>query len=645
MALGGFHRWHSRHSRPAACQGVALMLTLFAVAAAVVLSCGFLASQATTSGIARNVDGKNQARAVAETGLTLAIRHMKSDTTWRTTKPHGSWFTGQALLGGTLDITVEDGVDSDGDGIVEGDGDLTDDSNEPVTITATGRYHETSHRVRAVLTATTTNFQVVLMIVPDAASLGATDLARKTILEALGWQVNPLSQSVNQTDFDEALDEATVIYVSSTVTSTSLASKVKDSELGAVIEAGSLWDDLGICSAAATAVSDSMINITNNTHYITTGLSTGSNVLFNSNQPLQRASGSIAAGDVMLAKQVGSGTNRMLDVLEVGSTMHGGGTAEGRRVFLPWGSTALSPSELTDTGKSILERALNWAAGFDEPGSVMTNSIRVNKEVKMKTSAKIDSFRASSGAYSLTNNGSEVVMTVNAKSSNKIDLSNDSTIRGDVAIGVGGATGSVIKLTNNATITGTKTVQSSNAIIPAITTPTDLGSSTGDITYSSGTTTLSSNLHCNKLTLSNSAILQISGHITILADKDVTVQDSAQIKILSSSSLTFYGKKKITFKGTSQGNVNTFAPSKFQIYAKGNKTLSFEGSSSVYATVVGSTRTLTIKDTAHLHGTFIGSKIDMQGSGILSMDATSTAVLAGQGGSSVTYAERWVEEP
>ena len=60
------------------------MLTLITVAMAFVLSHSFLASQAPTTAIVQNICNHSRARAIAETGLELAIVEVKRNASWRT---------------------------------------------------------------------------------------------------------------------------------------------------------------------------------------------------------------------------------------------------------------------------------------------------------------------------------------------------------------------------------------------------------------------------------------------------------------------------------------------------------------------------------------------------------------------------------
>jgi len=89
---------------------------------------------------------------VAESGLELAIAYIRANEDWRTDQSHGTWVTDQSFGDGTFTIVGEDGEDTDGDGTVDGDGDLGDDPDDLLTLTVTGKVSGTTHIARALVT-------------------------------------------------------------------------------------------------------------------------------------------------------------------------------------------------------------------------------------------------------------------------------------------------------------------------------------------------------------------------------------------------------------------------------------------------------------------------------------------------------------
>ncbi|MFW6060010.1 MAG: DUF7305 domain-containing protein [Phycisphaeraceae bacterium] len=132
-------------------RGVAVLLTLIALSMATILSLSFIASQSTSTPIAENVQHHGPARMIAESGLVNAVEYVRTDPDWRTERSEGVWIRDAPFEGGTFTIEGYDGRDEDDDSQIEGDGDLADDSSDPVTLIAIGRFEGVTAEVRAEL--------------------------------------------------------------------------------------------------------------------------------------------------------------------------------------------------------------------------------------------------------------------------------------------------------------------------------------------------------------------------------------------------------------------------------------------------------------------------------------------------------------
>ena len=100
-----------------------MLLVLFAVAIASILALSFMRSSRPTAAVAANIDRHAEARALAESGLKLAINYVKENSDWRTAMPYGLWLEDQGLGGGVFSVY---GTDDDGD--------LTDDDSDQVLL-------------------------------------------------------------------------------------------------------------------------------------------------------------------------------------------------------------------------------------------------------------------------------------------------------------------------------------------------------------------------------------------------------------------------------------------------------------------------------------------------------------------------------
>lgn len=197
----------------------------------------------------------------------------------------------------------------------------------------------------------------VLFVVNNSSSLEAQESAKRTLMQGWGYIVTPISASASQAAFDAALRAASCVYISETVLSGDVGTKLTGTVVGIVCEESSLSDELGI-SASMSTITDSQMNVINTTHYITSGLSSGTNTLFSASQPVRFLSGSLG-GFTVLGQRVG-GTEPVMVVMEPGATLTPSGTAAGRRVYLPWGNTGMNINQLNTAGQTIMRRSIEW---------------------------------------------------------------------------------------------------------------------------------------------------------------------------------------------------------------------------------------------------------------------------------------------
>ncbi len=204
----------------------------------------------------------------------------------------------------------------------------------------------------------------LLFVVPNAAGLAYQDRVRRDLMESWGYMVALITASDSQANFDAAADTSDIAYITENVYSADLNTKLKSSALGFVNEERALHDDYGFSSAEGS-FDDSQIDITDNSHYITSVFNTGLLNILSSASELQTATGTLAAGGQVLSEQPSS-SNAALLIIERGGALYGGGNAAGRRVYLPWGRNNFEFSQLNDQGKTLMRRAIEWAAGHGE---------------------------------------------------------------------------------------------------------------------------------------------------------------------------------------------------------------------------------------------------------------------------------------
>ena len=204
----------------------------------------------------------------------------------------------------------------------------------------------------------------VLLVVANPSSLDSQETAKKTLIESWGHTVNLIDESDSQTNFDIAIAANDVAYVPQEIDTANLGTKLTSASIGVVNEDGQLVDELGI-SQDKLFKERMEIDVLDNSHYITQPFTTGLLNFVSSNQPVHMLSGTIAPGLTALAQSfnTGSNWNPSLGVISAGGELYGGTSAAGRRVQLPWAGTAFDINALTDDGRSIMERAIEWGAG------------------------------------------------------------------------------------------------------------------------------------------------------------------------------------------------------------------------------------------------------------------------------------------
>jgi len=200
----------------------------------------------------------------------------------------------------------------------------------------------------------------VLFVVTDTETPDAEELARQTLMESWGFVVNRIAASASQSAFDAAASDADVAYVSERIHGSDLNTKLRDTTIGVVNEEMDLYDDLGFASGRWWYANKTVMNVVDNTHYMTSPFSLGGLTIFSPKQSLTGPVNKLAAGLRVLGENP-NGNWPVLTVLETGTQLYGGGTAAGRRVQLPWAESPFSMAVVTADGLTIMKRAIEWA--------------------------------------------------------------------------------------------------------------------------------------------------------------------------------------------------------------------------------------------------------------------------------------------
>jgi hypothetical protein len=189
------------------------------------------------------------------------------------------------------------------------------------------------------------------------------ETGRIALLEYWGYSVHTIDDAASAEAFSTALAQVDVVYVPEMAVAGQLGAKLTGAAVGVVSERADLVDELELCSEFGESFLASL-EIVDDTHYITSALSSGPVQIFHDAQPAVSVQGDLAPDLQILGRW---GEAHALAVLEQGATLLGGGPAPGRRVQLPWGGNGFDFAELDSEGRTIMRRAVEWAAAADRP--------------------------------------------------------------------------------------------------------------------------------------------------------------------------------------------------------------------------------------------------------------------------------------
>ena len=197
----------------------------------------------------------------------------------------------------------------------------------------------------------------------------AQESLKISLIESWGYTVTIINCQQSQAEFDAAVADANVAYISEEVNPIYLGTKLTNATIGVVNEQVRLHLDFQF-SEYVSFKTHQQVNIVDNTHYITSGLGLGLLSIFSSDQPAHMLIPPLAPGLSVLARSERTPDHfePSLAILEAGAELYGGGNAAGRRVQLPWGDDGFDINALNANGRMIMKRSIEWAAAVKGSG-------------------------------------------------------------------------------------------------------------------------------------------------------------------------------------------------------------------------------------------------------------------------------------
>jgi hypothetical protein len=241
--------------------------------------------------------------------------------------------------------------------------------------------------------------------------------------------------------------------------------------------------------------------------------------------------------------------------------------------------------------------------GGSAAGAQGVNGIASAGPIKLTNTSKIDVAAGSIGTLS-----------TNSTAAGAITVLNSVSIDADVLVGPGANLATSIVAAPGA-IVGNKSNLLQSVTMPVISAPAGMPASVGDKDYKSTTATISANTHFNNLTIELNSTISISGNVVILCDANFALQNKSKIVLLAGATLEVYFKGTFFAGQTSEINVTTADPTKVTFYNLGTSTISLDNTATVYANFASPNAAMTVGQSVHVYGNFIGQSIDISNSG------------------------------
>jgi hypothetical protein len=201
----------------------------------------------------------------------------------------------------------------------------------------------------------------LVMVVGDAVTLSTSDQNKKTEFESWGWTVTAIDDGAAQGTYDNAASNNDVMYISESTASSTVGTKATLLDIGIVNEENYTWDQMRFTATADQDLTHTTINISNNSHYITSPFSTM--MIYPSADCIGNMVDGLASGGQSLATENNTGSAALF-VFETNAPLTSG-TAPNRRVGIP--TSCSSFSSWNADVKTIVQRSREEAAAVAGP--------------------------------------------------------------------------------------------------------------------------------------------------------------------------------------------------------------------------------------------------------------------------------------
>jgi uncharacterized repeat protein (TIGR01451 family) len=199
----------------------------------------------------------------------------------------------------------------------------------------------------------------LVMVTRDGTFVNNFDTPKRTLFESWGYTVTAIDDDDPQATFDAAASND-VMFISESVQSPNINTKARDLNIGIVVEERAIEDDMEFADIhTPTNIGGTQINVSDNTHYITTSFATGNLTVYTAADTLYRTEGTLAPGAQLLATEPGGGFQTLF-AFESGTQLDTG-TAANRRVGFHFINSS-DPVNWNSNLDTLLRRSHEWAS-------------------------------------------------------------------------------------------------------------------------------------------------------------------------------------------------------------------------------------------------------------------------------------------
>ncbi|MCE9590036.1 MAG: hypothetical protein K8S99_05885 [Planctomycetes bacterium] len=264
----------------------------------------------------------------------------------------------------------------------------------------------------------------------------------------------------------------------------------------------------------------------------------------------------------------------------------------------------------------------NWK--LDETGG--GGGAAAGQAVNINSLSVTIGYDSTNGPFGAGNMSASAVVSSNLTSAGAVAVASQASLNGDAYCGTGGTVGTAI--TGSSCITGTRAAMSANVVFPAITLPSGMPATLGNVTYSSNTA-INANRRFNNLTISGSAQVTITGTVNIQCDGNFSIANTAAIIIPVGSRLNLYVTGAIDVNDTAQLNGDTSGPGRLWIYHNSASTSNNVNlrNQSMMSAVIQTLQAFTTNDQSRFYGRVLATKtITTNGDSQMQLDVAQASL-------------------